>query len=108
MTADDREKTRQYHHKREADALRANFESAIGGLPFPRAVPAAREILLLQLDLQASSIDRVIATGLHEFIDWFQVRLIDIDEELGDHLLHALPEPAPVIAPGSAAPAASQ
>jgi uncharacterized alpha-E superfamily protein len=83
--------------------LRASFEVAIGASASqPQVVEPMREIILLQLDLQAADIRGVIDTGLHEFLDVFQERIIAINAALRDHLFHPIVEPpTPPLAPSA-------
>ncbi len=73
-------------------SLRRHYESATEETPPARSVQAAREIALLELDLRAADARNVIRSGLHQFLDDYQVRLGAIDEALRAHLFQALPE----------------
>lgn len=74
--------------------LRSSFEVAVGSSSTrPQVVEPMREIILLQLDLQAVNIRGAIGTGLHQFLDVFQERIIAINTALRDHLFHPILEP---------------
>ena len=75
-------------------ALKRHFERATALTPDSRSVRAAREIALLELDLRAADSANVIRSGLHQFLDDFQVRLGRIDEALMEDIFRALPEEA--------------
>lgn len=70
-------------------ALRRHFERATGETPDARSVRAAREIALLELDLRAANSANVIRSGLHEFLDEFQIRLQDFDRALMEDIFQA-------------------
>lgn len=72
--------------------LRENFELAVGHSTTRQVIPPMREILLLQLDLQAADIRDALRAGLHQFLDAFQARLTAIDGALRDHLFNPYPE----------------
>jgi len=72
--------------------LKRHFQRAVNGSDSPHVVEPEREITLLELDLRAADVRDVITTGLHEFLDEFQLRLIRIDDVLTQHLFRALPE----------------
>lgn len=76
-------------------ALGEHFRRAAALSPPPARLPAERVLSLLELDLGALSIDRVLATGLHEFLDDFQSRLIALQTALTDHIFRAIPESVP-------------
>lgn len=73
-------------------ALKRHFERATAQTPDSRSVRAAREIALLELDLRAADSANVIRSGLHQFLDEFQVRLGRIDAALTEDIFRALPE----------------
>ncbi len=72
--------------------LRHHYGGATAEAPPGRAVQAAREIALLELDLRAADARNVIRAGLHEFFDGFQARLSTIDAAMRDHIFRAIPE----------------
>ena len=74
------------------EALRNHYERATQLTPRPRAVHAAREIGLLELDLRSANASNVIRHGLHEFLDGVQLRLNRIGAAMTDHVFRALPE----------------
>jgi uncharacterized alpha-E superfamily protein len=73
-------------------ALRRHFERATVETPDSRSVRAAREIALLELDLRAADSADVIRSGLHEFLDEFQVRLQQFDRALAEDIFRSLPD----------------
>ncbi len=73
-------------------ALTEHFERATVLTPPLDRLPAERTLALLQLDLTALDITRVLALGLHEFLDDFQSRLIEVQTGLTDHIFRAVPE----------------
>lgn len=73
-------------------ALRRHFERATAETPDSRSVRAAREIALLELDLRAADSANVIQTGLHQFLDEFQLRLGRIDQALTEDIFRSVPE----------------
>lgn len=74
--------------------LRRNFEAAVEGSPVPHIVYPSREIILLQLDLRAADVRGVIRSGLHEFLDEFQGRLIAVGSALAEHIFRSHPDEA--------------
>ena len=76
-------------------ALRRHFEQATAATPPARRVAALRRIVLLELDMAALDIEQVVRSGLHEFLDDLQARLIAIDEAVTGDIFRVLPEPAP-------------
>jgi HPt (histidine-containing phosphotransfer) domain-containing protein len=50
-----------------------------------------REMALLELDLEATNEASLIRQGLHEFLDSFQSRLIEIDQLLSEHIFRVMP-----------------
>ena len=72
-------------------AFKLHFVRATMQSPPARTVQAAREAALLELELRASNAAHVVATGLHEFLDSVELRLLRVDESLTQQLLHALP-----------------
>ncbi|MEX2373457.1 MAG: alpha-E domain-containing protein [Dehalococcoidia bacterium] len=73
-------------------ALSRHFDRATAATPDTRSVRAARVIALLELDLRAADAADVIRTGLHEFLDEFQVRLNEVDVALTEDIYRALPD----------------
>ena len=74
------------------EALRLHYERATQATPASRAVPAVREITLLELDLRSGDARDVIGHGLHQFLDDVQLRLISIGAAMTEHVFRALPE----------------
>ncbi|MYB21721.1 MAG: alpha-E domain-containing protein [Chloroflexi bacterium] len=72
-------------------ALQRHFHQATGQTPKRRRAGAERGITLLHLDIGARDMDQLIDEGLHEFIDDFQQRLIDIDRSITDDIFRAEP-----------------
>jgi uncharacterized alpha-E superfamily protein len=72
--------------------LRAGFEAATRGSRMTGTVYPTREIVMLQLDLRAANIQGAIRTGLHEFLDDFQGRLIRVNNVLSDHIFQSFPD----------------
>jgi uncharacterized alpha-E superfamily protein len=72
-------------------ALRRHFEAATSATPRARAVLVLREMALLELDLEATNEASLIRQGLHEFLDSFQSRLIEIDQLLSEHIFRVMP-----------------
>lgn len=73
-------------------ALRRHFERATVATPDARVIRSAREVALTELDLRAANAENVIHTGLHEFLDEYEVRLNAIDEALREDIFRALPD----------------
>ena len=73
-------------------ALGEHFRRAATLSPPTARLPVARVLSLLELDMGALTIDRVLGTGLHEFLDDFQSRLIAFQTALTDHIFRAIPE----------------
>lgn len=57
-------------------------------------VPAVQEIEKLQAMLQATTLDEVLAGGLHEFIDIFQFKLNGVDQAIYRSFFHHQPDRA--------------
>ena len=72
-------------------ALDRHYGLATAHTPRLQALPAARELALLDLDLSAASTRDVLGLGLHEFLDEFQVRLQRVHDAIAEHILRALP-----------------
>ncbi len=76
-------------------ALERHYKLATAGTPRMRALPVARELALLDLELSSTSTDDIIRDGLHEFLREFQARLNRIHSSVMDDILHAVPASAP-------------
>ena len=74
-------------------ALRRHYEQATAETPPARQVGALRKIMNIELDLGALAIGEVMRAGLHEFLDDFQARLIEVDQALAGDIFRVLPEP---------------
>jgi len=77
-------------------ALQRHCQLATDDTPKRRRAAAERGIALLHLDVGALDIDQLIDDGLHEFLDEFQQRLIEIDRAINDEIFRAEPNAAPV------------
>lgn len=75
-----------------AMAMLRHYQNAAAASPPGMRTPAERAITLLQIDLFARRIDEVIEGGLHEFLEDFQGRLIEINVLVHDNIFRALPE----------------
>jgi len=73
-------------------ALRRHFERATVDTPDSRAIRAAREAALLELDLRAANAGNVIHKRLHEFLDEYEARLNAIDRALAEDIFRARPD----------------
>jgi len=73
-------------------ALAEAYQEATRDTPTTRRRRALREILMLQLDLEAGTVDVAIGHGLHEFLDDVQRRLALINQALTADLFRAVPE----------------
>lgn len=73
-------------------ALRRHYERATEQTPDSRAIRAAREAALLELDLRAARAANVIQTNLHEFLDEYEGRLNAIDRALQEDIFRARPD----------------
>lgn len=78
-------------------ALERHYQQATAQTPKRRRAAGERGIALLNLDLGALDMDQVLEEGLHEFIDRFQGRLIEVDRSITEDIFRA--------EPGRAAPA---
>lgn len=76
-------------------ALERHYKLATAGTPRMRALPVARELALLDLELGSTSTEDIIRDGLHEFLREFQARLNRIHTSVMDDILHAVPMSAP-------------
>ncbi len=72
-------------------ALARHYSQATAETPKRRRAAGERGVALLNLDLGASDIEHVVDEGLHEFLDTFQARLIDIDRAITDDIFRAEP-----------------
>ncbi len=72
-------------------ALLRHFQQATVLTPRRRRAAAERGVTLLHLDIGARDMEQLIEDGLHEFIDFFQQRLIDIDRAITDDIFRAEP-----------------
>lgn len=73
-------------------ALRRHFERATEATPDARAIRAAREVVLLELDLRAARSDNVMVAGLHDFLDLYEVRLTAVNRALREDIFRGRPE----------------
>lgn len=71
-----------------------HFERATEATPRQQALPAARELALLELDLGAADAEEVVEAGLHEFLDEFQARLARVHDAMRDGIFRAVPTAA--------------
>ncbi len=72
-------------------ALQRHCQLATAQTPKRRRAAAERGIALLHLDVGATDIEDVISDGLHDFLDGFQQRLIEIDRAITDDIFRAEP-----------------
>lgn len=72
-------------------ALNRHYQNATAQTPAGQRVHAEREIMLLELDLRTLDIDALIVSGLHEFFDSFQERLMNIDSLMRRYVFKATP-----------------
>ncbi len=72
-------------------ALERHFQQATRETPKRRSAAAARSVGMLNLDLATLDVDEVIENGLHEFLDDYQLRLIEIDQAITEHIFRAEP-----------------
>ena len=73
-------------------ALQRHCQQATAQTPKRRRAAAERGIALLHLDVGAMEMEQLIDDGLHEFLDGFQQRLIDIDRAITDDIFGAGPD----------------
>ena len=73
-------------------ALQRHFERATASTPDGKVIRASRELALLMLDLRAADAEGVISSGLHEFLDEYEGRLIAIDRALREDIFRTRPE----------------
>lgn len=72
-------------------ALARHYQQATAAAPKRRRAAAERGIALLNLDLGAADIEEVVDEGLHEFLDEFQARLIEVDRAITEDIFRAEP-----------------
>ena len=72
-------------------ALARHYQQATAEAPKRRRAAAERGIALLNLDLGAADIEEVVDDGLHEFLDEFQARLIEVDRAITEDIFRAEP-----------------
>ena len=72
-------------------ALQRHCQLATMKTPKRRRAAAERGIALLHLDVGATDVEHLFDDGLHEFLDDFQQRLIDIDRAITDDIFRAEP-----------------
>lgn len=75
-------------------ALRRHLVQSCARTPPRWRVAAERAATVLDIELAALDIEQILAGGLHEFLEGFQQRLVEIDRALADHIFGALPESA--------------
>ena len=75
-------------------AFRRHFEAASDRTPAGQTIHVARELALLDLDLASVDEAALVRQGVHEFMDGFQARLIDVDRLLHEHIFRVLPSVA--------------
>lgn len=73
-------------------AMLRHYQNATVTSPAAMRTPGERAMTLLQIDLAGREIDEIISTGLHEFLDEFQQRLMEISQSLHDNIFRVLPE----------------
>ena len=76
-------------------ALERNFGLATTSTPRMHALPVARELALLGLDLGSTNIGEIMRGGLHEFLGEFQGRLNRVHSLAMNEILRALPASMP-------------
>ena len=72
-------------------ALQRHCQQATALTPKRRRAAAERGIAMLHLDVGAMDMQHLIDDGLHEFIDDFQQRLIEINLAITEDIFHAEP-----------------
>ena len=72
-------------------ALERHYGLATAGTPRMRALPVARELALLDLDLGSTDTGEIMRAGLHEFLGEFQTRLSRVHDSMMDDILRAVP-----------------
>ncbi len=75
-------------------AFRRHFEAATDHTPATQTLNVARELALLDLDLRSIDEAALVRQGLHEFMDGFQGRLIDVDRLIHEHIFRVVPSVA--------------
>ncbi|MCA9820961.1 MAG: alpha-E domain-containing protein [Dehalococcoidia bacterium] len=73
-------------------ALLRHYKNATAASPPVMRAPAERAITLLQLDVDGVTTANIVESGLHEFLDDFQKRLIEINTALSESIFRVLPE----------------
>jgi uncharacterized alpha-E superfamily protein len=73
-------------------AMLRHYQNATVSSPPRMRRSAERAMTLLQIDLAARHTDEIIESGLHEFLDEFQQRLIEISTLMHDNIFRAVPE----------------
>ena len=68
------------------------YKNATAASPPVMRAPAERAITLLQLDVDGVTTANIVESGLHEFLDDFQKRLIEINTALSESIFRVLPE----------------
>ena len=89
-------------------ALQRHYQNATALTPKRRRADAERGIALLHLDIGAMDMEQLISEGLHEFVDGFQQRLIEIDRAVTDDIFRAEPDAGQSVRSMSAAATADQ
>ena len=56
-----------------------------------RALPVARELALLDLELSSTDTGEIMRAGLHEFLGEFQSRLSRVHDSMMEDILRAVP-----------------
>ena len=91
------------------DRLMEEFNEAAARTPPSRKIAAAKEITLLNLELQAVNAADVVISGMHEFIDLAQARLADINDKLARDIFRPYAAaPAPTAADAARANGSAQ
>lgn len=75
-------------------AFRRHYEAAVNRTPASQTVYVARELALLDLDLASTNEAALVRLGVHEFMDSFQARLVEVDRLLHEHVFRVLPSVA--------------
>ncbi len=76
-------------------ALERHYKLATAGTPRMRALPVARELALMDLELGSTSTGDIMTSGLHEFLREFQVRVNRVHTTITDEIFHAVPASMP-------------
>ena len=72
-------------------ALERHYGLATTGTPRMRALPVARELALLDLELSSTDTGEIMRAGLHEFLGEFQSRLSRVHDSMMEDILRAVP-----------------